>query len=347
MHKKPLAVRMEQFRQAKRIHGGFVKLGIALLGVKLARLPIPTKRLRLSALPRLRNKYPARPGRDRSRTPPVDLSVAQRPVHARHQARAAPDRRPAAPVPQPLRRHRAGHRPRSPTARSSRSRGSNIRWTRCCPASMPGRSRGAISRSSSCRRSNCHRVFSPQDGQLEQAIHVPGYRLLVHPPYQREDFPVYTLNERMILRLSTPLGPCLVVMVAGWGVGNISLPSAPEFRPKAKAMASRTFAPPLGGESRRLDRHVRTWLDRGAAIASGRSDGARDLREHGGEVWTATLQRRLKRRQVGDQTPVDGKRSEPPFSPRGSALPWPANSRTMSISRPAGNARRRKRLSSS
>ena len=49
----------------------------------------------------------------------------------------------------------------------------------------------------------------------------------------------------MILRLSTQLGPCLVVMVAGWGVGNISLPSAPEFRPKAKAMASRTFVPPL------------------------------------------------------------------------------------------------------
>src|SRR5262249_25519461 len=68
----------------------------------------------------------------------------------------------------------------------------------------------------------CHRVFSPQDGHLEEAIHVPGYRLLVHPPYQRAEYPVYTLNERMILRLSTSLGPSLLVMVAGWGVGNIT-----------------------------------------------------------------------------------------------------------------------------
>ena len=53
---------------------------------------------------------------------------------------------------------------------------------------------------------DCHRVFSPQDGQLEEAIHVPGYRLPVHPPCQRAEYPVYALNERMILRLSTALG---------------------------------------------------------------------------------------------------------------------------------------------
>jgi phosphatidylserine decarboxylase len=86
-------------------------------------------------------------------------------------------------------------------------------------------------------------VFSPQDGRLEEAIHVPGYRLLVHPPYQRSEYPVYTLNERMILRLTTALGPCLVVMVAGWGVGNIRLPLAPDFRPKAKTAATRNFSP--------------------------------------------------------------------------------------------------------
>src|SRR5262249_26104048 len=44
---------------------------------------------------------------------------------------------------------------------------------------------------------DCHRVFSPQDGHLEEALHVPGYRLLVHPPYQRPEYPVYALNERM------------------------------------------------------------------------------------------------------------------------------------------------------
>src|SRR5262249_23936956 len=91
---------------------------------------------------------------------------------------------------------------------------------------------------------DCHRVFSPQDGYLEEAIHVPGYRLLVHPAYQRAEYPVYTVNERMILRFSPPLGPYVVVMWAGWGVGNITLPLAPEFRPQPRATAARTWAPP-------------------------------------------------------------------------------------------------------
>ena len=92
---------------------------------------------------------------------------------------------------------------------------------------------------------DCHRVFSPQDGHLEEAVHVPGYRLLVHPPFQRAEYPVYTLNERMILRFSTGLGPCLVVMVAGWGVGNITLPLARSFRPRSRVAAGRTWSPPV------------------------------------------------------------------------------------------------------
>ena len=34
--------------------------------------------------------------------------------------------------------------------------------------------------------------------------------------------------------LSAESGPCVVVMVAGWGVGNITLPLAPRFRPRSK-----------------------------------------------------------------------------------------------------------------
>ena len=43
---------------------------------------------------------------------------------------------------------------------------------------------------------------------LEEVVHVPGYRLLVHPPFQRPEFPVFTLNERVILHFATPLGAC-------------------------------------------------------------------------------------------------------------------------------------------
>ena len=94
---------------------------------------------------------------------------------------------------------------------------------------------------------DCHRVFSPRDGRLEEVVHVPGSRLLVHPPFQRPEYPVYTLNERVILRLSTDAGPCLVVMVAGWGVGNITLPLAPGFRSgsrRVRVLSARTRPPP-------------------------------------------------------------------------------------------------------
>jgi phosphatidylserine decarboxylase len=91
---------------------------------------------------------------------------------------------------------------------------------------------------------DCHRVFSPYDGFLERAIHVPGYRLLVHPPFQRAEYPVYFLNERVILALQTQRGPCVVVMVAGWGVGNITLPAAPSFRPRCSALQDYAWSPP-------------------------------------------------------------------------------------------------------
>jgi phosphatidylserine decarboxylase len=42
-------------------------------------------------------------------------------------------------------------------------------------------------------------VFSPHDAHVEEVIHVPGLRLLVHPPYQKKEYPVFSLNERVIL----------------------------------------------------------------------------------------------------------------------------------------------------
>ncbi len=91
---------------------------------------------------------------------------------------------------------------------------------------------------------DCHRVFSPHEGCLEEVVHVPGARLLVHPPFQRAEYPVYALNERMIFRFSTQSGSCVVVMVAGWGVGHITLPGVPEFQPSWKRIESRIWNPP-------------------------------------------------------------------------------------------------------
>jgi phosphatidylserine decarboxylase len=91
---------------------------------------------------------------------------------------------------------------------------------------------------------DCHRVFSPIDGQLGEMVHVPGARLLVHPPFQRPEYPVYTLNERVIFRISSNTGSCLVVMVAGWGVGNVTSPLALDFRPASRSVESHQWEPP-------------------------------------------------------------------------------------------------------
>src|SRR6516162_3056272 len=73
MNQQHLTIKHEQFRQARRIHGGLWKLGVALLGIKLARLTIPSKRLRLWLYRDIyRKKYP----------PGLDENEADRPLWA-------------------------------------------------------------------------------------------------------------------------------------------------------------------------------------------------------------------------------------------------------------------------
>jgi phosphatidylserine decarboxylase len=239
-----LRIKLEQFRQAKRIHGGLLKLGVALLGIKLARLPIPGKRLRLRVYRGVFNKkFP--PGLDENE---ADTPLwAYRSLNALFTRGIKPEYRPISMgtsqflcpcdgTVQDVGRVEAG--------KLLTLKGVEYTLSSLLPHTDPRPFEGGHFVVIFLSPIDCHRVFSPQDGHLEQVIHVPGYRLLVHPPYQRADYPVYTLNERMIFRFSTALGPCLMVMVAGWGVGNITLPVAPEFRPRTKAMAARSWSPP-------------------------------------------------------------------------------------------------------
>ena len=102
---------------------------------------------------------------------------------------------------------------------------------------------------------DCHRVFAPGAGVIHEIRHVPGRRFLVHPPYQRREFPAFTLNERVILSLTTTVGECVLVMVAGWGVGNITHP----------------FDAPRRFSRRRITRHEFTTprpVERGEWIAT-------------------------------------------------------------------------------
>jgi len=238
-------IKREQFRQAKLIHGGLWKFLVAVVGVKLARLRIPTERLRSSLYRTIFNKkYP----------PGINEDEAEQPLSAYPSLNALFTRG-----------IKPEYRPIAPDTRQF-----------LCPCDGAVQDLGRIDHDKlltlkgieySLRSLlpnvdtqpfenghyaiiflspiDCHRVFSPQDGRLEEAIHVPGYRLPVHPPYQRAEYPVYALNERMILRLLTSLGPCLVVMVAGWGVGNISLPAAPDFRPRRNELTSKRWPAPV------------------------------------------------------------------------------------------------------
>jgi phosphatidylserine decarboxylase len=242
--KKRFTIKLEQFRQARRIHGGLLKLGVAFLGIKLARLPIPGKRLRLKVYRGVfSKKYP--PGLNESE---ADTPLwAYRSLNALFTRGIKPEYRPI-PVGTPqflspcdgtvqdVGRVEAG--------KLLTLKGIEYTLDSLLPQIDARPFEGGHFVVIFLSPIDCHRVFSPQDGYLEEVIHVPGYRLLVHPPYQRAEYPVYTLNERMILRFSTALGPCLLVMVAGWGVGNITLPLAPAFRPRSKASAVQTWSPP-------------------------------------------------------------------------------------------------------
>jgi phosphatidylserine decarboxylase len=243
MTTRGFTIKLEQFRQARRIHGGMLKLLVAFLGVRLARLKIPTERLRLALFRNVfGKKYP----------PGMDEHEAERPLAAYPSLNAVftrgikPEFRPIpAGTPQFLSPCDGTVQDVGKVERGRVVTVKGIEYTleSLLPQTDPAPLEGGHFAIIFLSPIDCHRIFSPQDGKLELATHVPGYRLLVHPPFQRPQYPVYTLNERMILRLSTPLGPCLVVMVAGWGVGNITLPLDPRFRPRARKAATKVWSP--------------------------------------------------------------------------------------------------------
>jgi phosphatidylserine decarboxylase len=240
------SIKREQRRQARFIHGGWWQMFVALLGVKLARLPLPGGKLRASVYRSIfSNKYP----------PGVNEEEAEHPLESYRSLNAfftrgiKPEFRPIA---------QGATRFLCPCdgrvldlGRLERDKLLTVKGIEYTLSSLlPGVDTQPFEDGHYAiiflSPIDCHRIFSPQDGALQEAIHVPGHRLPVHPPCQRPEYPVYALNERMIFRLSTPLGACIVVMIAGWGVGNISLPFALEFRPRRNEVGRKMWSPGRG-----------------------------------------------------------------------------------------------------
>jgi phosphatidylserine decarboxylase len=244
MHRPNPAIRREQTRMARRIHGGLVAFCIAVLGIKLSRLKIPSKRIRL-ALYRgvFRKKYPPGLNEAEAELPLVDYPTLNA-VFTRGlkpQCRPIPAGTPQFLGPCDGTVQDVG---RVERGRILSVKGIEYPLAALLAGSDPLAFEGGHYVTIFLSPIDCHRVFSPQDGRLEEVRHVPGYRLLVHPPCQRPEYPVYTLNERMVFRFATNWGPCALVMVAGWGVGNITLPFAPQFRPRSRRMVSQRWSTP-------------------------------------------------------------------------------------------------------
>lgn len=180
-----ISIRLEQLRQARRIHGGVWKLLVALVGIKLARLTIPSTRLRLAVYRGMfKKKY----------SPGLDENEAERPLGTYRSLNAVftrglkPECRPIAPgTPQFLSPCDGTIQDvgRVTDGKLLTLKGIEYTVTSLLPGTDPRPFEGGQYVVIFLSPIHCHRVFSPQDGYLEQAVHVPGYRLLVHPPFQR------------------------------------------------------------------------------------------------------------------------------------------------------------------
>jgi phosphatidylserine decarboxylase len=68
-----------------------------------------------------------------------------------------------------------------------------------------------------------HRVHAPVDAEAELVVHVPGQLWPVNPWSVENVSQLFCLNERVIFRLKTPLGPVALVMVGATNVGQIEV----------------------------------------------------------------------------------------------------------------------------
>jgi phosphatidylserine decarboxylase len=244
LRKHFLRTKLEEWAQAWKIHGGLVKLCVAALGVRLSRLTIPSRRLRMLVYRTVYGKkYSA-----------LDEAEFERPMWAYPSLNALftrgvrPECRPIATAADQFLCPCDGKV--QEVGRFDRDRLVTVKGIEYTLASLlPGVDSGPFQDGRFAilflSPADCHRIFAPQDGRVEEVIHVPGYRLLVHPPFQRKEYPVFALNERVIFRLATPLGPCILVMVAGWGVGNITLRFDRSFRPRTTRMTRSRYQHPV------------------------------------------------------------------------------------------------------
>jgi phosphatidylserine decarboxylase len=239
-----MRTKLEEIRQALTIHGGAVNLCAAALAVRLSRLPIPSKWLRRRLYRKIYGKkYSA-----------LDEAELERPLDAYPSFNALftrgvrPELRPIAPSADSFLCPCDGRVQEIGTIQHDRILTvKGVEYT--VGSLLAGADAGEFLDGRFAilflSPADCHRIFSPHEGFVESATHVPGYRLLVHPPHQKREYPVFCLNERVILRMRTPLGACALVLVAGWGVGHITLAFDGRLRRRRRRVSRKVYDPPV------------------------------------------------------------------------------------------------------
>ena len=199
-----LRIRMEQIRQARKIHGGVLNMIGAALGVRLSRTPIPTRALRRRVYRSLfGSKYHALNESELEKPLEDFRSINElftRGVRSELRPRPSGDQHVFSPCDGTIQEIGRLQQDTLLTAK-----GVSYTIASLAPATDVAVFDDGHFAILFLSPSDCHRIFSPHDCRLQSITHVPGYRLLVHPPYQRREFPVFTLNERIVLEISTPL----------------------------------------------------------------------------------------------------------------------------------------------
>ena len=232
--------RIEQIRQARQIHGGTFNMWTAALGVKLSRIPIPSQRLRERVYRTVYgSKYRALNEAELDRPLNQFRSVNElftRGVRPECRPVSMDGRQLLCPCDGTVQDLGRLQRDRLLTVK-----GIEYSLTSLLPQVETRQFEDGQFAIIFLSPADCHRVFAPAEGWIRELIHVPGRRLLVHPPFQTAEYPVFSLNERVIIRLETPFGQVLLVMVAGWGVGNITFPFESRLRTRRRRVTSETF----------------------------------------------------------------------------------------------------------
>ena len=94
---------------------------------------------------------------------------------------------------------------------------------------------------------DCHRIFSPCDGEIIGYSYVPGALYPVRSPYIENLDGLYIKNERVTTFIQTPFGKIALVKVAAMNVSSISLEYDKTFNQSSDKQTSpnKTFSAPI------------------------------------------------------------------------------------------------------